>query len=154
MNGRNTYYTTGGNYIISIKIGSNKMLLLDITYHILLLDVTYHINRTPNLGSACPGSRGTIFIYIFWGLYSYTYPGIYSYPVHRHIRGLYSYTYPGIGIVRAVEAVDMYSVPYSLLYHMSRTRNVCYLGSACPGSRGRGWPRETSRTTLCYTLLY
>ena len=34
FNPSNTYYTSGGNYIIFIKTGSNKILLLDYTYHI------------------------------------------------------------------------------------------------------------------------
>ena len=38
MNSSNNYYTSGGHGIIFIKIGSNK---------ILILDYTYHINRKP-----------------------------------------------------------------------------------------------------------
>ena len=34
MNSSNNYYTTGDDDIIFIKIGSNKVLLLDYTYHI------------------------------------------------------------------------------------------------------------------------
>ena len=34
LNSSNNYYTTGDDDIIFIKIGSNKVLLLDYTYHI------------------------------------------------------------------------------------------------------------------------
>ena len=34
LNSSNNYYTTGGDDIMFIKIGSNKVLLLDYTYHI------------------------------------------------------------------------------------------------------------------------
>ena len=34
LNASNTYYTSGEHATISIKIGSNKPLLLDYTYHI------------------------------------------------------------------------------------------------------------------------
>ena len=34
LNASNNYYTTGNDNIIFIKIGSNKILLLDYTYHI------------------------------------------------------------------------------------------------------------------------
>ena len=34
LNSSNNYYTTGDNDIIFIKIGSNKLLILDYTYHI------------------------------------------------------------------------------------------------------------------------
>ena len=33
LNSSNNYYTAGGHNIIFIKIGSNKLLLLDHTYH-------------------------------------------------------------------------------------------------------------------------
>ena len=34
LNSSNTYYTTGDDDILFINIGSNKVLLLDYTYHI------------------------------------------------------------------------------------------------------------------------
>ena len=34
LNSSNNCYTTGDDYIIFIKIGSTKVLLLDYTYHI------------------------------------------------------------------------------------------------------------------------
>ena len=34
LNSSNTYYTSGENNIIYIKIGSNNILVLDYTYHI------------------------------------------------------------------------------------------------------------------------
>ena len=34
VNSSNNYYTAGDDDIISIKIGSNKVLILDCTYHI------------------------------------------------------------------------------------------------------------------------
>ena len=34
LNSSNDYYTTGGDDILFIKIGSTKVLLLDYTYHI------------------------------------------------------------------------------------------------------------------------
>ena len=34
LNSSNNYYTSGEHNIICIKIGSNKLLLLDHTYHI------------------------------------------------------------------------------------------------------------------------
>ena len=34
LNSINNYYTTGDNDVLSIKIGSNKVLVLDYTYHI------------------------------------------------------------------------------------------------------------------------
>ena len=34
LNSSNNYYTTGDNDVLSIKIGSNKVLVLDYTYHI------------------------------------------------------------------------------------------------------------------------
>ena len=34
LNSSNDYYTTGDDYILFIKIGSTKVLLLDYTYHI------------------------------------------------------------------------------------------------------------------------
>ena len=34
LNSSNNYYTTGDDDILFIKIGSNKALLLDYTYHI------------------------------------------------------------------------------------------------------------------------
>ena len=34
LNSSNNYYTTGGDGVIFIKIGSTKVLLLDYTYHI------------------------------------------------------------------------------------------------------------------------
>ena len=34
LNSSNNYYTTGDDDIIFIKLGSNKLLLLDYTYHI------------------------------------------------------------------------------------------------------------------------
>ena len=34
LNSSNNYYTTGDDDVIFIKIGSNKVLLLDYTYHI------------------------------------------------------------------------------------------------------------------------
>ena len=34
LNPRNKYYTSGEHDIIVIKIGSNKILILDYTYHI------------------------------------------------------------------------------------------------------------------------
>ena len=34
FNSSNNYYTPGGDGILFIKIGSNKVLILDYTYHI------------------------------------------------------------------------------------------------------------------------
>ena len=34
LNPSNNYYTTGDDEVIVIKIGSNKVLILDYTYHI------------------------------------------------------------------------------------------------------------------------
>ena len=34
LDSSNNYYTSGGQYTIFIKIGSNKMLILYYTYHI------------------------------------------------------------------------------------------------------------------------
>ena len=34
LNGSNTYYTTGEHDVIFIKLGSNKVSLLDFTYHV------------------------------------------------------------------------------------------------------------------------
>ena len=34
LNSRNNHYTTGDDDILFIKIGSNKVLILDYTYHI------------------------------------------------------------------------------------------------------------------------
>ena len=34
LNSSNNYYTSGDDDILSIKIGSNKVLVLDYTYHI------------------------------------------------------------------------------------------------------------------------
>ena len=33
LNSSNNYYTSGGDDILFIKIGSNKILILDYTYH-------------------------------------------------------------------------------------------------------------------------
>ena len=34
LNSSNNYYTTGDNDVLCIKIGSNKVLVLDYTHHI------------------------------------------------------------------------------------------------------------------------
>ena len=45
----NTYYTTGENDIIFIKIGSNKILFLDNTYHLHMnIFQNYSINEHTN----------------------------------------------------------------------------------------------------------
>ena len=44
LNPSNNYYTTGDDDIIFIKIGSNKALLLDYTYHINRTFQNYTIN--------------------------------------------------------------------------------------------------------------
>ena len=46
LNSSNTYYTTGDNGILFIKIGSNNVLILDYTYHIHRnIFQTYTINE-------------------------------------------------------------------------------------------------------------
>ena len=46
LNSSNNYYTTGDDDIIFIKIGSNKVLLLDYTYHInRTIFQNYNINE-------------------------------------------------------------------------------------------------------------
>ena len=45
LNSSNNYYTTGDDDIISIKIGSTKVLLLDYTYH---TNITIFQNYTIN----------------------------------------------------------------------------------------------------------
>ena len=48
LNPSNNYYTTGDDYIILIKIGSTKVLLLDYTYHInRTIFHNYNINENP-----------------------------------------------------------------------------------------------------------
>ena len=47
LNSSNNYYTTGDDEIIFIKIGSNKLLVLDYTYHInsnLFQNYTINVN--------------------------------------------------------------------------------------------------------------
>ena len=46
LNSRNNYYTNGDDDIIFMKIGSNKVLLLDYTYHInRIVFQSYTINE-------------------------------------------------------------------------------------------------------------
>ena len=46
LNSSNTYYTTGDDDIICIKIGSNNVLLVDYTYHInITIFQNYTINK-------------------------------------------------------------------------------------------------------------
>ena len=49
LNPSNNYYTTGGDDIIFIKISSNKVLLLDYTYHINRTTFqNYNVNEKSN----------------------------------------------------------------------------------------------------------
>ena len=48
LNSSNNYYTTGDNDILFIKIGSNKVLVLDYTYHI---NINIFQNHTTNENS-------------------------------------------------------------------------------------------------------
>ena len=43
LNSSNNYYTSGGDDILFIKIGFNKVLVLDHTYHII--EITFRIIR-------------------------------------------------------------------------------------------------------------
>ena len=48
LNPSNNYYTSGGDDILFIKNGSNKILVLDYTYHIILnIFQNYTINENP-----------------------------------------------------------------------------------------------------------
>ena len=48
LNSRNNYYTTGGDDVLFIKIGSNKVLVLDYTYHINInIFHNFTVNENP-----------------------------------------------------------------------------------------------------------
>ena len=53
LNSSNNYYTTGDNDVLFIKIGSNKVLILDYTYHInrnIFQNYTINVDLVNNYG--------------------------------------------------------------------------------------------------------